>query len=85
MPRRRTGRPRGRPRRANAKRRCTTRIRRRTWQDPVDRGSEWLRAKKRAVTSREDIELTPAGILHGHGHLDNHQYSALAYLTLLLR
>jgi hypothetical protein len=82
--RRKTGRRQGRPGLADAKRRTTTRQGRRTGFDPVDGGSERLRAKKRAATTREDTELTPAGILYGRGHLDNAQYSALAFVTLLL-
>ena len=31
--------------------------------------------KKPKATGRVDIEMTPAGILHGHGHLDNAQCS----------
>jgi len=31
--------------------------------------------KKQKATGRVDIEMTPAGILHGHGHLDNAQCS----------
>jgi hypothetical protein len=44
-----------------------------------------LRAKKRVATSREDVEMTPAGVLYGFGHLDNAQYSALGWVTQLLR
>jgi hypothetical protein len=44
-----------------------------------------LRAKKRVVTSREDVEMTAAGILYGRGHLDNAQYSALGWVTRLLQ
>jgi hypothetical protein len=52
--------------------------------DPVDRGSERLRENKRQVTSREDVEATPAGVLYGHGHLDRHQYEMIGYVTSLL-
>jgi hypothetical protein len=44
-----------------------------------------LRQKKRRLTAREDVELTPAGVLYGHGHLDNAQYSALGFITVLVR
>jgi hypothetical protein len=37
------------------------------------------------ATSREDIEMTPAGVLYGFGHIDNAQYSALGWVTQLLR
>jgi hypothetical protein len=68
-----------------AKRRFTSRFGRKYGYEPADRGSAELRRKKRAVTGREDVELTPAGVLHGHGHLDNIQYSALGYVTLTLQ
>jgi hypothetical protein len=29
--------------------------------------------------------MTPAGVLYGYGHLDNAQYSALGWITQLLR
>ena len=44
-----------------------------------------LRAKKRRATGREDVELTPAGVLYGHGLLDHVQYSALGFVTELLQ
>ena len=37
------------------------------------------------MTTREDIEVTPAGVLYGRGHLDNAQYSKLGIITQLLR
>jgi hypothetical protein len=43
-PRRKTGRGRGRPRQAGAKRHATTRIGRKTGHDPVDQGTPQLRA-----------------------------------------
>ena len=79
------GRRRGRPHDPNAKRHKTTRQGRRTKIDPVDRGTALLREKKRATTGREDVELMPAGVRYGHGHLDNVQYSSLGYVTALLR
>jgi len=82
MARKKTGRRRGRPYNPNARRHQTTRAGRR---GEIDRGSERLRAKKRAATSREDIELTAPGVLYGHGHLDRFQYDALAFVTELLR
>jgi hypothetical protein len=85
MPRRRTGRRRGRRYDPKAKRHRTTRIGRRTGFDPIDQGSTLLRAKKRAATSREDVELTPAGILFGHGYLDAQQYDVLSTVTLWLQ
>jgi hypothetical protein len=44
-----------------------------------------LRARKLAATSRDDVELTPAGILHGHGHLDRYEYDTLGRVTGLLQ
>jgi hypothetical protein len=44
-----------------------------------------LRARKRIIAGREDVELTGPGILFGHGHLDNAQYSALGYVTQILQ
>ena len=73
---------RGRPYDPNARRHQTTRAGRR---GEVDRGSSRLREKKRAATSREDVEMTPAGVLYGFGHIDNVQYSALGWITHLLR
>ena len=80
--RKKTGRRRGRPYNPNARRHQTTRAGRR---GEVDRGSPRLRARKLALTTREDVEMTPAGILYGHGYLDNAQYSALGWVTALLR
>ena len=82
MARRKTGRRRGRPRLKHARSRETTRAGRR---GDVDRGSERLREKKRQATSRDDVEMTPAGVLFGHGHLDRYQYDALGFVTNLLR
>src|SRR5262245_9298863 len=81
MARRKTGRRRGRPRLKHARSRETTRAGRR---GEIDRGSELLREKNRQATSRDDVEMTPAGILFGRGHLDRYQYDALAFVTLLL-
>jgi hypothetical protein len=68
---------RGRPRKADkvAKRRATTTARR---APEVDLGSARLRARKRAVTGREDLELNGAAVLFGHGHIDREQYDTLA-------
>jgi hypothetical protein len=65
-----------------SKRNQTTRAGRR---GEVDRGSPRLRARKYALTGHDDTEMTPAGVLYGHGILDNAQYSALGWITLLLR
>jgi hypothetical protein len=80
--RKKTGRRRGRAYNTHARRHQTTRAGRR---GEVDRGSERLRAKKVRVTSRDDVEITPAGVLYGRGHLDNAQYSTLGYITELLQ
>ena len=69
----------------HARRRHTTRAGRRGAFLPPDRGSSQLRAKKRRITGSEAVELTAAGILFGHGYLDNAQYSALGYVTHLLQ
>jgi hypothetical protein len=84
MARKRTGRRRGRPRgrNPNARRYQTTRAGRR---GEVDRGSERLRARKRAATSREDLELTPTAVLFGRGFLDLLQYDKIGVVTALLR
>jgi hypothetical protein len=50
-----------------AKRRFTTRFGRKHGYEQPDLGSTLLWAKKLAVTGRPDVELTPAGILYGHG------------------
>ena len=81
MTRKRTGRRRGRPRKPHARWRETTRAGRR---GDIDRGSEWLREKKRQATLRDDVEMAPAGVLFGRRHLDRYQYDALAFVTLLL-
>src|SRR6516165_3071462 len=54
-------------------------------EDDSDYGSPLLRAKKLVTTGREDVEMTPAGVLYGHDHLDNVQYSALGWVTELLQ
>jgi hypothetical protein len=43
-----------------------------------------LRAKKRAVTRRENLELNPAAALFGHGAIDAMQFETLALLGLWL-
>ena len=42
------------------------------------------RAKKWVATGREDVGLSAAGILYGHGHLDHAQYSVAGWVTRLL-
>jgi hypothetical protein len=76
---RRRGR-RGRPKLPDAKRRRTTA----SGRAPADTGSALLRARKRAVTGREDLELTGAAVLLGHDLLDRSQYDTLAEITLWL-
>jgi hypothetical protein len=70
------------PRQAQAKRRATTTAGR---APAPDLGSATLRAKKRRVTGREDLELTGAAVLFGRGHLDQEQYETLATVTELLQ
>ena len=69
----------------HAKRRFTTRFGRKHGYELADRGSELLRQKKRELISREDVEMTPAGVLYGLGHLDREQYDKLGCVTGLLR
>jgi hypothetical protein len=86
MPRRRTGRPRGRPRKANAKRRHTTRVGRKYGVDGLDQGTAELRRKKRVVgRGREDLELHPASVLFGREHIDRPQFDALNLISDTLR
>jgi len=73
---------RGRPRRANAKRRQTTVAGRR---GEADTGTEELRRRKRRVTGREDLELTGAAVLFAHEHLDRQQFDTLGVVTVLLQ
>jgi hypothetical protein len=68
----------------NARRRSTTR-RGRRGEDDRDYGSPLLRARKLAATSRDDVEMTPAGVLYGHGHLDRYEYDTLGRVTELLQ
>ena len=68
----------------HARRRSTTR-RGRRGEDDRDYGSPLLRARKLAATSRDDVEMTPAGILFGHGHLDRYEYDTLGHVTGLLQ
>jgi hypothetical protein len=61
--RRRLARRHGRPPQATAQRRQTTLAGRRA---PDDQGTPQLRAKKRAVTLRENLEIDPSAALFGH-------------------
>jgi hypothetical protein len=73
---------RGRPRKANARRRATTVAGRRAPDDP---GTDQLRTRKHAVTGRTDLEINGAAVLFGHGHLDRAQYDTLGRITELLQ
>jgi len=75
-------RKRGRPFNPAARRHSTTRAGRR---GDVDLGSPRLRARKLALTLRDDTEMSGPGILFGHQLLDRYQYDTLGYVTLLLR
>jgi hypothetical protein len=44
-----------------------------------------LRARKRMVTGREDLELTAAAVLFGHDLLDRTQYDTLGAVTEMLQ
>jgi hypothetical protein len=82
----RTGRRRGRPRKANPKRHFTTRFGRKNGHDLVDHGTGELRARKLRMTQRLDLELTPLGVLYGRGLLDADELIALRLVeTWLLR
>jgi hypothetical protein len=67
--RKKTGRRRGRPRLAAAKRRFTTRL-----------GSDYLRVRKLRLTGRTDLPLDGAAIPHARGHLDREEYDTLALI-----
>jgi hypothetical protein len=73
---------RGRPRKANAKHRQTTRAGR---GPDLDRGSEALRERKRRVTGREDLPLDGAAVLYGHDRLDRQQFDTLGMITEMLQ
>jgi hypothetical protein len=77
-----TRRRRGRPRRANAKRRQTTLAGRRP---ELDLGTSELRARKVQATTRGDLEINPAAALFGHGAIDAQQFETLGLLGLWLR
>jgi hypothetical protein len=83
--RKRTGRRRGRPRKAHAKRRTTTRVGRRTGADPRDEGTNELQARKLLATTRPDLEASAIGVLYGRALIDARQYQTLSELTLALQ
>jgi hypothetical protein len=51
----------------------------------VDLGSALLRARKRAATGRDDLEVNGAAVLFGHDHLSRTQYDKLGAMTALLQ
>jgi hypothetical protein len=51
---------------------------------PPDSGTAQLRARKRAVTLREDLEINGAAVLFGHELIDRQQFDTLAEITLRL-
>lgn len=75
MARRKTGRPRGRPRKHNARRRETTRAGRRG-EPTVDRGSPELRRRRALATGDAELPADALGILLGHRKIDTAQYGA---------
>jgi hypothetical protein len=85
LSRKQTGRPRGRPRLAHAKRRATTRQGRKSGLDPRDEGAPLLIARKMRMTGRPDIEMTAAGVLYGRELISNLDYSKLAEITKIIR
>jgi hypothetical protein len=72
---------RGRPRKANARHRATTRAGR---QAPPDHGTAELRRRKIRATTRDNIELNGAGVLFGRNLIDVEQYNMLTTITLWL-
>lgn len=77
---------RGRPKKANAKRRATTRQGRRTGQDPVDQGAPRLLQRKRRVAGgRVDLEINGASVLFGHELISREQYDRLGEITRWLQ
>jgi hypothetical protein len=80
--RRRKGGKRGRKFDPNARRHRTDRAGRR---GEVDLGSQFLLARKLALTSRADCELNAVGALYGRGLLSNEQFSRLGWIAQSLR
>jgi hypothetical protein len=79
--RRRTGRPRGRPSHAHAKRRFTTRHGRKYGIERLDLGTDQLRIPKLLLTGREDLPLDGASILYAREQLDRSQYDTWALIS----
>jgi hypothetical protein len=50
-----------------------------------DKGTSQLRRKKRQVTTRDNVELTAAGVLFGRGLIDAEQFDRLGEVTETLR
>lgn len=68
---------RGRPKKANAKRRQTTRTGRRTGFDPVDYGTDQLRLKRLTVTGTDRLSHEePLAALYGRALLTTAEYNA---------
>jgi hypothetical protein len=72
---------RGRPRKADGKRRPTTLAGR---APDRDEGTTELRRRKVRVTSRPDLEINGIGVLFGRGYLDTEQYDTLGSVVLWL-
>jgi hypothetical protein len=70
---------RGRPSQANARRRATTLAGRRA---PDDTGTSELRARKMRATTRDNLEISGAGVLLGRDLIDLEQYNVLTTITL---
>jgi len=73
---------RGRPRKANAKRRATTLAERAPF---LDRGTPELRHRRLAATGDSDLPDDLLGILYGHGVIDPEQYTASREFAALVR
>jgi hypothetical protein len=72
---------RGRPRKANARRRATTVAGR---APPPDYGTPELRQRKVRATTRDNLEVSAVGALLGRELIDIEQYNMLTTLTLWL-
>jgi hypothetical protein len=73
---------RGRPRKADAKRRATTLAGR---APNRDEGTTELRRRKKQATARPDLEINAASVLFGRGLLSPEQYDILSTVTLWLQ
>jgi hypothetical protein len=73
---------RGRPRKANARRRATTAAGRRA---PDDLGTPELRLRKVRATTRDNLEINGVGVLYGRGLIDAAEYDTLGTIVMWLQ